>query len=171
MNPFSAAISLAPGAVALALGAAPALAEDKAGAGDDTEAQAISAAGFDLAAASEASRQGAPQAQGRSQDQTRNQQPDAAPAGGAPRENVFDDNWATIGIGAGLVPTYAGSDNFQFFPLPLIVGRVGGVGFRPAAAGLTLDVLSPQPTVVFARQETDRFARPDFPVPQRPRGR
>lgn len=58
---------------------------------------------------------------------------------------VFDETWATIGIGAGLVPSYAGSDDYVAFPLPLIVGRVGGVGIRPNGAGLTLDLLSPKP--------------------------
>ena len=51
---------------------------------------------------------------------------------GRPRFNlpkpVFDDTWVSIGIGAGLVPSYGGSDDYIVFPLPLIVGRVGGVG-------------------------------------------
>jgi outer membrane scaffolding protein for murein synthesis (MipA/OmpV family) len=59
---------------------------------------------------------------------------------------VFDETWATIGLGAGLVPSYAGSDNYIVFPLPLIVGRVGGVGIRPNGAGLTFDLLSPKPS-------------------------
>jgi outer membrane protein len=58
---------------------------------------------------------------------------------------VFDETWATIGLGAGLVPSYAGSNDYIAFPLPLIVGRV--VGIRPNGAGLTFDVLSPKPAL------------------------
>lgn len=32
-------------------------------------------------------------------------------------------------------------------PLPLVVGRVGGIGIRPNGAGLTFDVLSAKPTL------------------------
>ena len=60
---------------------------------------------------------------------------------------VFDETWVTIGLGAGLVPSYAGSDDYIAFPLPLIVGRVGGVGIRPNGPGLTLDLLSPKPAL------------------------
>ena len=56
---------------------------------------------------------------------------------------MFDENWLTVGIGAGYVPSYSGSDDYILFPLPLVAGRVGGVGFRPAAAGLSLDLLAP----------------------------
>ncbi|MEL6876883.1 MAG: MipA/OmpV family protein [Pseudomonadota bacterium] len=58
---------------------------------------------------------------------------------------VFDDTWVTLGIGAGLVPSYSGSDDYVFFPLPLIVGRVGGVGISPNGPGLNLDLLSQPP--------------------------
>lgn len=85
-----------------------------------------------------------------------------APEGAPPFESVFDGNWATVGLGAGLVPTYAGSNNFQLFPLPLIVGRVGGVGFRPAAAGLSLDFLSPQPSVVSRDKKPTLSLGPTF---------
>lgn len=78
---------------------------------------------------------------------------DASPAkrqGGPPEgmPSVFDDNWVNIGMGVGLIPTYAGSDDYFVFPLPLVTGRLGGVGFRPSGAGMNFDVLSPQPTVV-----------------------
>ncbi len=55
---------------------------------------------------------------------------------------VFDETWVTVGIGAGLVPSYSGSDDYVAFPLPLIVGRVGGVGLRPNGPGIALDLLS-----------------------------
>ena len=60
---------------------------------------------------------------------------------------VFDETWATIGLGAGLVPSYAGSDDYVLFPLPLIVGRVGGVGISPNGPGFVLDFNSPKPSL------------------------
>jgi outer membrane scaffolding protein for murein synthesis (MipA/OmpV family) len=60
---------------------------------------------------------------------------------------VFDETWATIGLGAGMVPSYAGSNDYIVFPLPLIVGRVGGVGISPNGPGFVLDVNSPKPTL------------------------
>ena len=62
-----------------------------------------------------------------------------------PGDIVFDDTWVTLGIGAGLVPSYSGSDDYVVFPLPLIVGRVGGVGISPNGPGLSLDLLSKPP--------------------------
>jgi outer membrane scaffolding protein for murein synthesis (MipA/OmpV family) len=85
--------------------------------------------------------------------QAANEAAEAQPAPAAPPaapfnavKPVFDETWATIGLGAGLVPSYAGSDNYVVFPLPLIVGRVGGVGIRPNGPGLTFDLLSPKPS-------------------------
>lgn len=67
----------------------------------------------------------------------------AAPAGAPPfafTKPVFDEAWATIGLGAAMVPSYAGSDDYIAFPLPLIVGRVGGVGISPNGPGFVLDL-------------------------------
>lgn len=155
MKSFIAASPLALCAGLFIFGAAPAFAGETHAEGEaDAEARAVAA--FDLAAAGAAAAQPAQQP-----DQPAGA-PGAAPAGGPPFKTVFDKNWATIGLGAGLVPTYAGSDNFQFFPLPLIVGRVGGVGFRPAAAGLTLDFLSPQPTLVSRKKTPTVSLGPTF---------
>ncbi|MFO6446008.1 MipA/OmpV family protein [Erythrobacter sp. NE805] len=60
---------------------------------------------------------------------------------------VFDETWATLGLGAGLVPSYAGSNDYIAFPLPLIAGRVGGVGISPNGPGFSLDLFSPRPTL------------------------
>lgn len=65
------------------------------------------------------------------------------PPGGKP---VFDETWVSLGVGAGLVPSYSGSDDYVLFPLPLIVGRVGGVGITPNGPGFVLDFLSEPPT-------------------------
>lgn len=153
MKPVSSASLFA--VFALAMGAAPALANDNAEA--DVQPDAVSTVAFDLAAADATAAQPAQDgAQGASG------QPGAPPAGGPPFKSVFDDNWLTVGIGAGLVPTYAGSDNYFVFPLPLIVGRVGGVGLRPSAAGLTLDFLSPQPTVLSRKKKPIVSLGPTF---------
>lgn len=61
---------------------------------------------------------------------------------------VFDETWATIGLGAGLVPSYAGSNDYIAFPLPLIAGRVGGVGIAPNGPGFVLDFNSAKPAMV-----------------------
>jgi MipA family protein len=53
---------------------------------------------------------------------------------------VFDKTWATIGLGVGMVPSYAGSNDYIAFPLPLIAGRVGGVGISPNGPGFVLDL-------------------------------
>ena len=69
---------------------------------------------------------------------------------------VFDETWATIGLGVGMVPSYAGSDDYIAFPLPLIVGRVGGVGISPNGPGFVLDLNSPKPS--FAPRKGPRIA-------------
>ncbi len=58
---------------------------------------------------------------------------------------VFDETWATIGLGAGLVPSYAESNDYIALPLPLIVGRVAGIGIAPNGPGFMLDLNSPKP--------------------------
>ncbi|MEM8726791.1 MAG: MipA/OmpV family protein, partial [Pseudomonadota bacterium] len=129
-------VSLTLGGAALFLGISPALAGDTdRGAGASTLPEEESANSFEIAAVQQPP-QGA----------ERPGPPAGGPPGMSPGEKpVFDETWATIGIGAGLVPSYSGSDDYVLFPLPLIVGRVGGVGISPSAAGLTLDLLSQPP--------------------------
>ncbi len=64
------------------------------------------------------------------------------PTGMQGMKPVFDNNWVTLGLGVGMVPSYAGSDDYIAFPLPLIVGRLGGVGLNPNGPGITLNLLS-----------------------------
>ncbi len=78
-------------------------------------------------------------------------QPAPAPASPPPfafTRPVFDDTWATIGLGVGLVPSYAGSNDYIVFPLPLIVGRVGGIGISPNGPGFVLDFNPGRPGLV-----------------------
>jgi len=104
---------------------------------------------FDLAEGREgnAKELQAPQEQGQSQEQQQGPGQGQMPAGQTPTgmqgmKPVFDNNWVTLGVGVGLVPSYAGSDDYVAFPLPLIVGRLGGIGLNPNGPGITLNLLS-----------------------------
>ena len=117
---------------------APAAAATDDAAADDAAAIALAAA---VQAASPARRQGGP------------------PAG---MDSVFDDTWIAVGFGLGMLPTYAGSDNYFAFPLPLVTGRIGGIGFRPSGPGVNFDLLSPQPTVVQQNKAPQFSLGPSF---------
>lgn len=82
------------------------------------------------------------------------------PAGIPSFKPVFDDTWASVGIGAGLVPSYSGSDDYTVFPLPLIVGRIAGVGISPNGPGFNIDLLSQPPS--FTPPETSFSFGPSF---------
>lgn len=56
-------------------------------------------------------------------------------------ETVFDETWLTVGLGAGLSPSYTGSNDYIVNPLPLLQGRIGPVRINPRAAGVALDVM------------------------------
>lgn len=64
---------------------------------------------------------------------------DAQPAEGA--DTVFDDTWMSIGVGAGIGPSYDGSDDYAVFPAPIVQGRIAGIGIQPRPAGLALDLV------------------------------
>lgn len=52
---------------------------------------------------------------------------------------VYDGDWISIGIGAGYAPSYDGSDDYVFFPAPILQGSLGGIGIQPRPAGIALD--------------------------------
>ncbi|RPF72184.1 MipA/OmpV family protein [Aurantiacibacter spongiae] len=86
---------------------------------------------------------------------------------------VFDGDYITIGIGAGLAPSYDGSDDYVVFPLPLVQGSLGGVGINPRAAGVALDFV-PDPETgpgfdagVVARIRRNRASRIEDEVVER----
>ena len=58
-----------------------------------------------------------------------------------PTETVFDDDYLTIGVGVGLVPSYSGSDDYVLFPLPLVQASVAGIDINPRPAGVALDFI------------------------------
>lgn len=67
------------------------------------------------------------------------------PAPESPESTVFDDNWLTVGIGAGLTTSYDGSDDYVATVLPLVQGKLGGVSINPRAAGIALDFIQDAP--------------------------
>lgn len=60
----------------------------------------------------------------------------------ADEETVFDGNWVSIGIGAVYSPSYRGSDDYVISPIPIIQGKLGGVGINPRAGGASLDFVN-----------------------------
>ena len=68
--------------------------------------------------------------------------PPADTVQGEQGETVYDDTWISIGIGAGLGPSYSGSDDYVLFPAPLVQGKIGGIGIAPRPAGLALDLIN-----------------------------
>ena len=75
-----------------------------------------------------------------------NQPPQGGPPPGLDMsDSVFDETWLTVGAGIGLTPSYSGSDDYRVFPLPLVVGRIAGIGITPNGPGLNFDLLSRPP--------------------------
>lgn len=58
---------------------------------------------------------------------------------------VFDDNWITLGMGAGIAPNYEGADENSVFPAPLAQGTVGGFEFGARGPGLFVDLIRDDP--------------------------
>lgn len=134
-RPVSLSLALT-GALA-ALAASPAL----AAAADSADKDGAAAAAAAQVAAGVAAPTG-------SQPQAAPEADPAAPPASPPRfafRPVFDETWVTLGLGVGMVPSYAGSDDYIAFPLPLIAGRVGGVGISPNGPGFLLDLNPPKP--------------------------
>lgn len=66
--------------------------------------------------------------------------PPQRPSG--PPESVLDGDYITIGLGAALLPSYDGSDDYQLSVLPLLQGSLGGISINPRPAGVALDFIS-----------------------------
>lgn len=50
-------------------------------------------------------------------------------------------DFITIGIGAGIGPSYEGSNDYEFKPGPYLQGRVSGIEFAANGPGLTFDLI------------------------------
>jgi outer membrane protein len=57
----------------------------------------------------------------------------------APQESGIAGNYVVIGGGVVYGPSYEGSNDYVFFPVPVVQGRLGGVTITPRAGGLALD--------------------------------
>jgi len=55
---------------------------------------------------------------------------------------VFAGDWVTVGIGAGVRPSYDGSDDYILFPAPLAQGSIGGIDFGVRGPGLYADLIA-----------------------------
>ena len=65
-----------------------------------------------------------------------------APADERPNRSVFSGDWVTVGLGAGLSPSYDGSDQYDLFPAPLVQGSVKGIDFGARGPGLYVDLIA-----------------------------
>jgi outer membrane scaffolding protein for murein synthesis (MipA/OmpV family) len=57
-------------------------------------------------------------------------------------------DYLAVGIGAGYGPSYEGSDDYVLFPVPLVQGRLHGVGINPRGGGVALDFIPDPPSGV-----------------------
>ncbi len=63
----------------------------------------------------------------------------AQDAAGEP--SVFDGDYLSIGAGAVYGPSYAGSDDYTVYPVPLVQGSFHGVAIDPRSGGVALDFI------------------------------
>jgi outer membrane scaffolding protein for murein synthesis (MipA/OmpV family) len=64
------------------------------------------------------------------------------PVAERPNRSVFSGDWVTVGLGAGLSPSYDGSDQYDLFPAPLVQGSVEGIDFGARGPGLYVDLVA-----------------------------
>jgi outer membrane scaffolding protein for murein synthesis (MipA/OmpV family) len=94
----------------------------------------------------------------------------AAPAGDAAQGTAYDGDWLSVGIGAGITPSYVGSDDYVFTPVPLVQGNLFGIGITPRPAGIALDFIpNPDHGIGFSlgpavRVRSNRATDPKDPV-------
>ena len=68
----------------------------------------------------------------------------AAPAAAqdaAKEPSVFDGDYLSVGALAAYGPSYAGSDDYTVYPVPLVQGSFHGVAIDPRSGGLALDFI------------------------------
>lgn len=85
-------------------------------------------------------------------------------------ESVFDGDWLAVGLGAGYLPSYDGSDDYVVYPLPVVSGSLGGIGISPRAGGAAFDLFAgsdARVTFAFgpvARLRSNRVSQIEDPV-------
>lgn len=67
--------------------------------------------------------------------------PALAQSASAPEENVFDGDYLTIGAGVVYGPSYDGSDDYVFTPVPVVQGRIRNIDITPRPGGIALDLI------------------------------
>lgn len=61
--------------------------------------------------------------------------------GNAPAGSKLDGDYLVVGAGGIYGPSYEGSDDQVFSPIPIVQGRIGGVEINPRAGGIGLDII------------------------------
>ncbi|MEO0062389.1 MAG: hypothetical protein RLZZ08_949 [Pseudomonadota bacterium] len=59
----------------------------------------------------------------------------------AAEPTAYDGDYLSVGFGVGYVPSYDGSDDYVFFPAPILQGSLKGIGISPRPGGLALDFI------------------------------
>jgi outer membrane scaffolding protein for murein synthesis (MipA/OmpV family) len=59
----------------------------------------------------------------------------------APEESVFDGDYLTIGAAGVYGPSYEGSDDQVLYPVPVVQGKLAGIGITPRQGGIGLDLI------------------------------
>lgn len=67
----------------------------------------------------------------------------ATPAFAQDKEEGWPDdpNSLTVGVGGGYVPSYEGSDDYEFTPIGVAFGKVAGFSFATRGSGLSVDLI------------------------------
>ena len=80
--------------------------------------------------------------------------PAAAQDASTSDEGVFAGNYLAVGVGAGVLPTYEGSNDYNISPVPLVQGRLWGIGINPRPRH------TPSRAAVSRAVHRSRWARP-----------
>ncbi|QPC99201.1 MipA/OmpV family protein [Qipengyuania soli] len=56
-------------------------------------------------------------------------------------QSVYTGDWLSVGAGVVYSPSYDGSDDYVISPLPIVQGKLGGIGINPRPGGLALDFI------------------------------
>ncbi len=59
----------------------------------------------------------------------------------APEDSALDGDYLMVGVGGIYGPSYDGSDDYVFTPVPVVQGRLAGVEITPRPGGLALDLI------------------------------
>ena len=55
-------------------------------------------------------------------------------------ESIYGGDWVTVGAGAIYSPSYSGSNDYEFSPIPAVQGSIGGVSISPRGPGLAFTI-------------------------------